>query len=129
MPNAAASAPVPAYAAAAASAPSVGAAVALGAPAGYVAEPAHMAPPPFVTTPSAQAPSAPPPFVPSGYATSTSVASAPDFAAGDEGEEAFDPHLAALHDEAVPADPGPSARELLIKELGATILDEGQTPD
>ena len=130
MPNAAAPAPVPAYAAAAASAPSVGAAVALGAPAGYAAEPAHMPPPPFVTTPPAQAPAGPPPFVPTGYATSASAATAPDFAAaGDEGEEAFDPHLAALHDEAVPADPGPSARELLIKELGATILDEGQNPD
>jgi hypothetical protein len=92
-----------------------------------------MAPPPFVTTPPAQAPSAPPPFVTSGYVTSASAAPAPGFApgfaAGDEGEEAFDPHHAALHDEAVPADPGPSARELLIKELGATILDEGQNPD
>ena len=44
-------------------------------------------------------------------------------------EEAFDPHLAALDDEAVPNDPGPSARDLLIKELGASFVDEIQNTD
>jgi DNA polymerase-3 subunit gamma/tau len=44
-------------------------------------------------------------------------------------DENFDPHLAALDDEAVPNDPGPTARDLLIKELGASILDEIQNTD
>jgi hypothetical protein len=44
-------------------------------------------------------------------------------------DENFDPHLAALDDEAVPNDPGPSARDLLIKELGASIVDEIQNTD
>ncbi len=57
-------------------------------------------------------PTAPPPF----------VEEPPD--------EVFDPHLAALSDEAAPPmEPGPSARDLLIKELGASIVDEIQNTD
>ena len=44
-------------------------------------------------------------------------------------DEGFDPHLAALSDEAAPIEPGPSARDLLIKELGASLLDEIQNTD
>jgi len=44
-------------------------------------------------------------------------------------DEDFDPHLAAFDDEAAPAEPGLSARDLLIKELGASILEEIQNPD
>jgi hypothetical protein len=44
-------------------------------------------------------------------------------------DDEFDPHLAAFDDEAAPAEPGLSARDLLIKELGASILEEGQNPD
>jgi DNA polymerase III subunit gamma/tau len=44
-------------------------------------------------------------------------------------DEGFDPHLAALSDEAAPIAPGPSARDLLIKELGASIVDEIQNTD
>jgi len=64
--------------------------------------PEFAAPPPFAAAPTAPPPGQPPP----------------------EDDEAFDPHLAALDDEAAPDEPGPSARDLLIKELGASIVDE-----
>lgn len=44
-------------------------------------------------------------------------------------EDDFDPHVAAFDDEAAPAEPGLSARDLLIKELGASVLEEIQNPD
>jgi DNA polymerase-3 subunit gamma/tau len=57
----------------------------------------------------------------------------PDFAMSEpppeDEDEPFDPHLAALSDEAAPVEPGPSARDLLIKELGAAIVEERQDQD
>jgi len=63
--------------------------------------------------------SAPPPF----------ADAPPPFVDEPPPEDYFDPHLAALNDEAVPNDPGPSARDLLIKELGASIVDEARNTD
>jgi DNA polymerase-3 subunit gamma/tau len=74
-----------------------------------VSRPPVSAPPSYEYVPP---PTAPPPF----------VEEPPD--------EVFDPHLAALSDEAAPPmEPGPSARDLLIKELGASIVDEIQNTD
>ena len=84
------------------------------APAAEVSMPPVSAPPSYeYAPPPASAPprSAPPPFV------------------GEPTDEGFDPHLAALNDEAAPMQPGLSARDLLIKELGASLLDEIQNTD
>ncbi|MBR7826101.1 hypothetical protein KDK95_07290, partial [Actinospica sp. MGRD01-02] len=76
------------------------------------------APPPFVVA-------EPPPEPPGDY----DPGPPPPFMDEAPPDEPFDPHLAALSDEAVPNDPGPSARDLLIKELGASLIDEIQNPD
>ena len=81
-------------------------------------EPAPPAPPPFV----ASEPEPPPAY-------DEDPGPPPPFLQEPPSDEHFDPHLAALDDEAVPNDPGPSARDLLIKELGASLLDEIQNTD
>ena len=81
-------------------------------------EPAPPAPPPFV----ASEPEPPPAY-------DEDPGPPPLFLQEPPSDEHFDPHLAALDDEAVPNDPGPSARDLLIKELGASLLDEIQNTD
>ena len=81
-------------------------------------EPAPPAPPPFVAT----EPEPPPAY-------DEDPGPPPPFLQEPPSDEHFDPHLAALDDEAVPNDPGPSARDLLIKELGASLLDEIQNTD
>ena len=78
-------------------------------PAAEVSTPQVSAPPSYEYAPPPA--SAPPPFV------------------GEPADEGFDPHLAALNDEAAPMQPGLSARDLLIKELGASLLDEIQNTD
>jgi DNA polymerase-3 subunit gamma/tau len=78
-------------------------------------------------------PPAPPPFVASEPepppAYDEDPGPPPPFPEEPPSDEHFDPHLAALDDEAVPNDPGPSARDLLIKELGASFVDEIQNTD
>ena len=97
----------PSFAAPAAAAP---AAANTYAPAAEVSTPPVSAPPSYeYAPPPASAP--PPPFV------------------SEPTDEGFDPHLAALNDEAAPMQPGLSARDLLIKELGASLLDEIQNTD
>jgi DNA polymerase-3 subunit gamma/tau len=81
-------------------------------------EPEPPAPPPFV----AAEPEPPPAY-------DEDPGPPPPFLQEPPSDEHFDPHLAALDDEAVPNDPGPSARDLLIKELGASLLDEIQNTD
>jgi DNA polymerase III subunit gamma/tau len=93
----------------------------------------------YVSAPAA--PPAPPPaepdFAPAARPAQPPPAFAgppPDFALSEpppppEEDEPFDPHLAALSDEAAPVEPGPSARDLLIKELGASIVEERQNQD
>jgi DNA polymerase-3 subunit gamma/tau len=99
------------------------------------------APSPVTPTPAPTAPApapepepaAPPPFVaaepepPPAY--DEDPGPPPPFLQAPPSDEHFDPHLAALDDEAVPNDPGPSARDLLIKELGASLVDEIQNTD
>ena len=82
------------------------------------AEPERSAPPPFVAT----EPEPPPVY-------DEDPGPPPPFLEEPPSDEHFDPHLAALDDEAVPNDPGPSARDLLIKELGASLVDEIQNTD
>jgi DNA polymerase-3 subunit gamma/tau len=81
-------------------------------------EPEPPAPPPFV----AAEPEPPPAY-------DEDPGPPPPFLQEPPSDEHFDPHLAALDDEAVPNDPGPSARDLLIKELGASLVDEIQNTD
>jgi len=76
-------------------------------PPGY----AEMAPVPSPSPPPSEYDFAPPAFV------------------EEPSDEGFDPHFAALNDEAAPMAPGPAARDLLIKELGANILEEIQNTD
>jgi len=85
------------------------------------AEPEPAAPPPF----AAPVPAPSPPPVEYDY----DPGPPPPFAEEPPSDENFDPHLAALDDEAVPNDPGPTARDLLIKELGASLIDEIQNTD
>jgi DNA polymerase-3 subunit gamma/tau len=119
-------------------------------PAGYAQPPAAPAPaqpqqpaqpPGPVSAPSAQpaapvapgdsaAPPGPPQPEPSAFAASpVPPPEPPPFAEPPPEDEPFDPHFAALHDEAAPVEPGPSARDLLIKELGASIVEENRGQD
>ena len=98
------------------------------------------APTPAAAPPPIQPPAPPPPdaqFAPAPRPAQPPPDFAlppPDFAMAEpppppEEDEPFDPHLAALSDEAAPVEPGPSARDLLIKELGASIVEERQNQD
>ncbi|HEX4791968.1 MAG TPA: DNA polymerase III subunit gamma and tau [Actinospica sp.] len=90
------------------------------------------------TSPSATVPAAAPPTVPPHPPAVPTQSPAPS-QPGRPGQaspgipppedEDFDPHVAAYDDEAAPDEPGLSARDLLIKELGASILEESQNPD
>ena len=94
------------------------------APAAYAAAAPPGPPPPETDFAPAPRPAQPPPAF---------AVAPPDFAMPEpppeEEDEPFDPHLAALSDEAAPVEPGPSARDLLIKELGASIVEERQNQD
>jgi DNA polymerase-3 subunit gamma/tau len=90
------------------------------APPAYAAAPAPPAPPGGDYAMSAPGPAQPPPA----FAGPPPMEPPPA-----PEDEPFDPHFAALNDEAAPIEPGPSARDLLVKELGASIVEEHQNQD